>query len=305
MKIKILCAVFLQCFVISLFGQNDKYIQIELVDTTIINSYVGAPTYYYDMPPGATDYSNDAGLNAILDGNNVYAYDTIESIPSPFVYGAGFSHWTLVVCDDCDHNQLAANLNAYSSVIKNAYPLIERYSYNQLYLRVADVTIGVYTGMNNGIVTTNDAGLNAIFTTHNVTYYEQAFPSSSQNTLLRAYFLMCDCDANLLKVDLDNYPSVIESGTVSNLPVESQLLSTAEVTLSNVNLYPNPVKNTLNISSATNLNSIEVYSVQGQLMLTQKNQFTTVDMSPLKSGLYFVKLIDNANNSSTFKIVKN
>jgi hypothetical protein len=300
MKTKITLTTLFFISVVCSFAQ-EKFIQIEMADQSPTFNFVGHPTYYYDVPSGATDYSSDTGLNAILSGNNVIAYDIIEFMPNMSING--YANWTLVVCDNCDNVQLAADLEAYPTVIRNAYPMDERISYNHMYVKILDIATGVPTGSSNGIITTNDAGLNAIFNTYNVYYYEQLFPSSSSNSSLRAYELMCDCNSFNLKAALDAYTTVIE--VTERLEIISQALSTPEASFSNVNLYPNPVKNTLHISNATNLRSIEVYSVQGQLMLTQKNQFTTVDMSSLKSGLYFVKLIDNANNSSTFKIVKN
>ncbi|QHI34885.1 Beta-agarase D [Kordia antarctica] len=288
---------FFQCA----FGQNFKYIQIEMFDQTPSFSFVGAPTYYYDAPPGATNYSNDAGLNAILTGNNVNAYDNIESIPQTSVNG--FANWTLVVCDNCDNVQLASDLNAYSSVIRNAYPLNDRISYNHMYVSIQDIAIGIPTGTDNGVITTNDAGLNAIFAANNVYFYEQAIPASSQNALLRVYNLMCDCDASMLETQLTAYNTVIEFA--ERRYIQSQALSTTEVTFSDVNVYPNPVENTLYISKTSAIETLEIYSIQGQMILKKTNQFETIDVSTLKSGLYFLKLTDSTNRSTTFKIVKN
>ena len=291
-------------FIIQFSLAQTKYIQVEVVDqSTTFGNFIGAPTYYYDMPLGYTNYSNDAGLNAILAGNEVITYDTIESLQN--VSENGYANWTLVVCNNCDVNQLAANLNAYSSVIRNAYPSEDLYAYNQLSLKIADINVGISTGTNNGIITTNDAGLNAIFTTHNVYFYAQQFPSSMQNSLLRSHIIMCDCDANDLKTDLDAYTTVIESGTVERQFLLSQLLSTTEAVFTDVNIYPNPVKNTLHISKTTHIKSLEIYSIQGQVVLSQKGQFETIDMSVLSNGMYFVKLTDNANRSKTIKIAKN
>ncbi|WP_298516591.1 T9SS type A sorting domain-containing protein [uncultured Kordia sp.] len=301
MNQKITLTTLLFCIFQLSFGQY-KYVQIELMDESpTIGAYIGAPTYYYNMPAGATDYSNDAGLNAILMGNNVTAYDDIEStFMDPNLLG----NRTLVVCNNCDNNQLATELLAYSSVIKNAYPLDDRYSYNELYIKINDVSIGIPTGTSNGVITTNDTGLNAIFVTHNVYFYRQLFPSSMTNSLLRSYGIACECDATLLKADLDVYTAVIE--VAEPLYIESQtLLSTTEFAFSDVQLYPNPTSNTLNINNTSAIKSLEIYSVQGQLMLQQKSQFETVDMSQLQSGLYFVTLKDTQNRSKTFKIAKN
>lgn len=284
------------------FGQ-EKYIQIEMVDQSPNYDFVGYPSYYYDMPFGATDYSNDVGLNTILTGNNVIAYDYIESLPN--VSENGYANWTLVICDNCDNNQLAAELNAYSSVIRNAYPLDDGLAHNQLYLGIVDVNVGTVTGTNNGIVTTNDAGLNALFTTYNVYFYEQYYPSFTDPYLLSVYTLLCDCDVNLLMTDMEAYSSVINY--VERMGLGSQMLLSVspETAFTDVVLYPNPVKNTLHISNTTHIKSLEIYSIQGQVMLTQKSQFETVDMSQLQSGLYFVKLTDAANRSKTIKIAKN
>ncbi len=86
-----------------------------------------------------------------------------------------------------------------------------------------------------------------------------------------------------------------------------QALGVKEVhTLAATNVYPNPVNATLNISSVEKINSIEVYNMNGQLLLSEKspNGITKVDFSSFQDGIYFVKTIAD-QGSKTHKVIKN
>jgi len=73
---------------------------------------------------------------------------------------------------------------------------------------------------------------------------------------------------------------------------------------STVKLYPNPATDMLNITNAQGL-KLSVYSVLGKEVLTTQVEQTnqSIDISGLKSGVYFVK-IGNTTASITKKIVK-
>lgn len=70
-------------------------------------------------------------------------------------------------------------------------------------------------------------------------------------------------------------------------------------------IYPNPVQNYLNITTALNDYKIEVYSIQGQLISVSfaNNGSQTVDYSNYASGMYLMKLTSESA-VQTFKIVK-
>ncbi|WP_339888914.1 T9SS type A sorting domain-containing protein [uncultured Flavobacterium sp.] len=70
-------------------------------------------------------------------------------------------------------------------------------------------------------------------------------------------------------------------------------------------LYPNPVKDVLNIQSKDNttINSIEIYNTLGQVVLAVPNAISTVDVSNLQSGNYFVKVNTDLGVSNT-KFIK-
>jgi hypothetical protein len=76
--------------------------------------------------------------------------------------------------------------------------------------------------------------------------------------------------------------------------------------LAGLKLYPNPVNSLLNVDYTDTITAIEVFNIVGQ-KVTSKNVnalSTTVDMSNLAAGTYFVK-VQAANAARTIKVVKN
>ncbi len=73
----------------------------------------------------------------------------------------------------------------------------------------------------------------------------------------------------------------------------------------NFSYYPNPVANVLNMNYSNDISSVEIYSLQGQRVITQKigSNAGQVDVSGLASGTYVVKVI-SADTVNTIKIVK-
>jgi len=70
-----------------------------------------------------------------------------------------------------------------------------------------------------------------------------------------------------------------------------------------LNFYPNPVLTNLTIVSK-NLVDITFYDIAGNLILNTAN--TSIDVSHLSSGVYFLKIIDLNTNKQTYKkIIKN
>jgi len=67
-------------------------------------------------------------------------------------------------------------------------------------------------------------------------------------------------------------------------------------------LYPNPVNNILNINTTHNEYKIEIYTISGQLLLSDKNT-KKIDFSNFNSGIYLLKII-SVNKSKTFKVLK-
>lgn len=73
-----------------------------------------------------------------------------------------------------------------------------------------------------------------------------------------------------------------------------------------LNLYPNPVVNTLHIENVADYSKIEVSNVLGQSVAKYENNKTNmnVDFSKLNKGIYFVSLYSNNNLVKTLKVTK-
>ncbi len=59
-----------------------------------------------------------------------------------------------------------------------------------------------------------------------------------------------------------------------------------------ISIYPNPVSNSLNIDGLEigNTKSIDIYNYTGKLVKQITNNFSTLDISELSSGIYFIKI---------------
>lgn len=71
---------------------------------------------------------------------------------------------------------------------------------------------------------------------------------------------------------------------------------------SKISIYPNPAKNLIQINSANLKLTAEIIDIQGKLILTSTN--STIDISKLANGIYFVKITDDSYTQSIFKFIK-
>ena len=81
------------------------------------------------------------------------------------------------------------------------------------------------------------------------------------------------------------------------------ILSTTEFNKNTISIYPNPVKDVLNIQSKEEVKSITLYDLSGKNIKATYN-YQEVDMSALPSGVYLLK-INTVQGSVTKRVVKN
>lgn len=102
-----------------------------------------------------------------------------------------------------------------------------------------------------------------------------------------------------------NYDDTFDGWCVDDIASynESCEVSIKDININEYKIYPNPVKTTLNIVTNLSVNSVNILSVQGDLLKTVNN-IKDIDVSELVAGLYLVQII--TENSITFKkFIKN
>lgn len=82
-------------------------------------------------------------------------------------------------------------------------------------------------------------------------------------------------------------------------------LDVPSIDLTSLVVYPNPVKNILNISFKDQIMDVAIYNVLGQQVMAKSLNTTeaAIDVSELTSGNYFVK-VNTGNAFKTLKIIK-
>ena len=102
--------------------------------------------------------------------------------------------------------------------------------------------------------------------------------------------------------DLRIFNYALDQADITSLYTNNTLLS-SDFNQNNleVSLYPNPVRDILNIETELDIQSIEIYNIQGQKVLSSNQK--QINVSDLTAGMYMVRIQDVDNNIATKKII--
>lgn len=111
--------------------------------------------------------------------------------------------------------------------------------------------------------------------------------------------------------DYDVYVVALCDNTAASDPVGPETFTTGNMSVDNryfesFTFYPNPVKDQLTLKAGTQIESVSVYNLLGQSVMSETpNQLQTeLNTASLQSGVYLMKV--NINGSTkTFRVVKN
>ncbi len=263
------------------------------VEIRLVNESIGYPNY---INVSQANSSNDAGLNAILQTYNVNSYINKFSHPYlPYINRIISVYGTYP-------SQFIADLLAYSSVVESVHISEMNTFSDAVQLQLLDLNIGSPTGFNGNIVTTNDTGLNQIFQDFNVFYYAQTYPSSTVNSSLSVYDVVCNCDKNILKLALDNYTATIQS--TQNVSA-GFMLSNNSFEKSKAIVSPNPFLNDFNIETEESITNYSVFDISGkQIIATSNKNELDNQATKLQAGMYVLNLVFENGQTSNSKLVK-
>jgi len=101
----------------------------------------------------------------------------------------------------------------------------------------------------------------------------------------------------------------IQPGTIQQFGwgsiYDRDLLGVNENGIDGFSFYPNPSKNTIYLNASNVIESIEIYSILGQLVVKKSGETVNlqVDISALQSGNYILK-VNSVNQSGVYRFIK-
>lgn len=137
------------------------------------------------------------------------------------------------------------------------------------------------------------------------------YPSTNVTTYTTGSFTITPATTGVYYLGFNVYTTAAMSGNLGlmafdNLSLTTTSLSTSENLLSknDVQVYPNPTSDYLNIKGAKNVSGIKVLDVSGRVVLSSDKAEQKIDVSQLVKGAYILNVKNTDGTSSTHKFIK-
>jgi len=262
-------------------------------DLTISNCYNTGNISTSTLNPYAGGIIGNAGMNTTI--NNCYNTGSISSVDgtAPYVAGivaTGGSGLTINNCyntGNVSSQGQAAGISGWSGFINNCYNTGTIFS--SYHVEIYSVAIARNANVNNS-------------------YYLEGSASEAGDGIAKS----------TEEMKTQAFVDLLNSGPVPNnaytrditpvndgfpiLKWQTGEVGILENVLSNISVYPNPVREQLTITTEqVLLSDYSIYSITGQLMLQGKllNETTTINVESLPTGIYCLRLAEK-----TVKILK-
>jgi hypothetical protein len=271
-----------------------------------INSNIATQEIYFDF--------------IIVENNNTYESTCIKIPISPFA----FSNFNTSFIDDDNNPDSQGNDNdiVNSDEIIEFFPKINNISsFNAKYVRgdLMNLTNLPFVDIWNNVSGINSQIFNSLWWNRPLNQPLPVLPGASNVSPEFDYVFSCNQNntASIFNLDLvfkagfDIFSNNELSLLKWSLPYEfmseiSLINSNKNFNFNQIEIFPNPTKNYLNIISPIENNlSFNIYNLTGELIKNiAPNNSNTIDISDLKKGFYFIE-IKNNTGSIVKKIIKN
>ncbi|XZF15588.1 T9SS type A sorting domain-containing protein [Chitinophagaceae bacterium MMS25-I14] len=151
----------------------------------------------------------------------------------------------------------------------------------------------------NGIIVSNNATANQIFSTYNVHTAIQRYPTASAAYLRQVYLYVCSCDETQLKTEMQSHPDIFTSVQLVQIP-EVLAVNNISVGRESIQVYPNPVSTQLHIKSVVEIDAIRITDMSGRIVFSQTKPASEIDLQRLPAGNYLLNM--ECNGSTTSRI---
>ena len=110
----------------------------------------------------------------------------------------------------------------------------------------------------------------------------------------------------LLQIGINTYECTPHPASMYGTITVTEALGIDDVVVSEFTFFPNPVNNVLSIKAQASIDGITIFNMLGQAVVrsTPNTTDSTVDMSALQTGAYFVQVSIN-NTLKTVRVIKN
>lgn len=321
-------------------GQEPHYMEAYLGHNKDLTEYNYNQLFYYYTPIVSGDYNYlldfrySGAANMIVDNlelnegysnvisNNTDVFDFQNGEDSKIIIEGTNSSKAQIVTDFNDNSNKYVSLLGSENSIEWKSTTNDIWSQNQN--NISKVNFKINGGTQNKI-----SGLYLLFDlkqTFNDSNNESMFrvlvngnivgniirPSSNNSDMMQTYqFDLSPYLGGDIKISLQHIGkfsgNIGDNAYLDNIKFSpTALLSTNENSFVGFSYYPNPTSNVITIDNSEEINFIELSSLTGQIIYSQKNNSNkmTIDMSNYARGVYFLKVNSNGK-SKTVKIIRN
>lgn len=276
-------------------------------ESVVINMYVPIPTPLGTLLSNTATYS----VTDLSSENN-------ESILSEIVIGSydpndiAESHGSEILHVDFESTDYLYYTVRFQNV--GTADAINVSIDNTLDSRLDKSTIQMLSSSHTNVFTRTDDQLNWQFDNIHLPSEDMDEPNSHGYVYYKikptAGYSVGDIVPNTAEIYFDFNPAVI-TNTFETEFTEETVLSNREYNSVAFSIFPNPANDIVEFKFTNNITNnvnIEIYNIQGKLILNSVNQIKEsalqINISALKSGMYFLKVNDGVNESIQKLVIK-